>query len=104
MIDFSPFVNNHLNTYQLSEFNFERKTILAAIENEIRESFNSLNQEETKKARFDLFKIADTLPEDYQEYITTINEKTQIIYGIRHLGLDPKMPFIDFQASTQFTT
>ncbi len=104
MINFKAFAKTNLDSYNLLGFELEEKTMLAAIEKEIKDDFNNLNQEKTKRKRYTFFNIPDALPDDYEEFILNLDKNIQVIVGIRHLSSNREKPFINLQSNTTFST
>jgi len=88
-----------LSTYNLDGFDIDEQTALEAICNDINETLLDLNNEKTKLARFNRFKISQVDPEDYKEHIISLDNDRKIICGIRHEGGNVKMPFVNIETN-----
>src|SRR5690606_30245537 len=91
-IDWRTFARAELATYELQNFDINQEAVLSEFEGRLVSSFNSLNTDEIKKSRYQRFKIGQA--ENYQEYWLPLDSNRQVLCGIRHMNLDPNMPFI----------
>jgi hypothetical protein len=101
--DMSSIAMNSLSTFNLSGLNIEKTIALESLQNEHVEEFKELNDEEVMKARYKYFAIKGTSPEDYEErFLKTSNGNVQ--YGIRHLGGNREIPFINLLSDYELKT
>jgi len=92
--DVQLFAKAALDTFDLKEFSIDREKALVGLKNDIVSEFEDLNSEETKKARNDHFKVTGAKPDDYVEKVLLLDSGGKVIYGIRHMGGNPDLPFI----------
>ncbi|EQC43827.1 hypothetical protein M900_1451 [Bacteriovorax sp. Seq25_V] len=90
-----------LDTFDLKEFSIDREKALIGLKDDISSEFEDLNSEETKKARNDHFKIEGAKPEDYFEKVLLLDSGRKVIYGIRHMGGNPDLPFVQLTPNYQ---
>ncbi len=84
-----------LNTYDLRGLGICENKAVCEIQEDIVSNFDDLNSEETKKARLDYFKVAGVTYDDYSEKHMRLDENREIIYGIRNIGGNSNLPFIN---------
>jgi len=86
---------------QLSQFNVEldEKKALNFLLNELREEIEDLNTSETKKARLEYFSVEGVTSDDYSENFLDLGGGRKIIYGVRHLGGNKDIPFINLRTN-----
>jgi hypothetical protein len=89
------FATAALNTFNsIDDLGICRETALAELREEIVSEFEDLNSEKTKKARLEHFKIDETTLDDYSEKLLCLDEEQKVIYGIRHMGGNKSIPFV----------
>lgn len=81
-----------MDTYDWERVSLNRQNVYNSIQEDLRTSFNELNLEEVQKKRCASMKIGNF--QDYQEKIISLSDERKLICGIRHLGCNPKLPFI----------
>jgi L-amino acid N-acyltransferase YncA len=85
-----------LNTFNLTDLVIGKETALDELRDDVITEFEDLNSEETKKARLEHFKIEGTSLEDYSERLLCLDEERKVLYGIRHMGGNRDVPFVQF--------
>jgi len=100
-IDYTDFAKTTLSTYQLSGFRIDITKALNSIQEELEETMTDLNSEATKQARHTFFDIENTNAEDYTEHIISLNDKQQIICGIRHKSGNKDKAFVHVETNFQ---
>ena len=93
MQDLESFSQAVYKTYNLSGFSLNNALALKSIEQDLLDEFNGINTEKAKSARAKRFKVGN--PDDYSEKIFELDNQRKLIYGIRHEGLNPDLPFIN---------
>lgn len=88
-----------LNTYDLSFIDLDKQKALKEISQELQEEFDDLNSEETTNARLEHFKVHGAKASDYQEKILFLDDERKALYGIRNLGGNPEIPFIQLRTN-----
>jgi hypothetical protein len=83
-----------LNTYDLTELSINKETALKELREDLVSEIEDLNSEETKNSRFDHFKVKGVSPNDYSEKLLKLDDDKSIVYGIRNMGGNPNIPFI----------
>jgi hypothetical protein len=97
--DVQLFAKAALDTFDLKEFSIDKESALVDLKDDIVSEFEDLNSEETMKARNDHFKVEGAKPEDYVEKVALFESGRKVIYGIRHMGGNPDLPFIQLNPS-----
>ena len=100
--DLKSFSGAVLSSYNLESIKICREKALKAIEKELSDTFMELNLASTKKARLEHFKMGKEA--DYSERLLTLGSQKDIICGIRHMGCDPNLPFINVIPNFQIKT
>jgi len=94
-----------LNTYDLSRLNISKCRAKREIREELAEDLEDLNNPETLEARHANFQVPKTSASDYKEKLHKIDDNRAFIYGIRNLGANPDLPFVNiipnFEVSTK---
>ncbi|WP_417334770.1 hypothetical protein [Halobacteriovorax marinus] len=102
--ELKSFATAELNTYLLSSLSIDSNKALKEIEEEILDEYRDLNSEDTKRARLDYFKVNDAKSDDYAEKILELEDNKKVIYGIRHKGANPDLPFVQLKANFSITS
>lgn len=90
-------------TYCLNTLNLNDEIRpLSSIVTDLNEQL-SLNSLETLNARHTHFKIPKTIPQDYSERLFELDSKNIFLAGIRHVGGNPKLPFVNITAGVEMT-
>lgn len=97
--ELESFVKADLETYDLKELNLDLEIAEEAIERDLLEGLEDLNSEDTIRARLDHFSIEGSLESDYLERLYKVDKDNKFLYGIRHLGGNPNLPFIQLQTN-----
>ncbi len=90
------FAKAALDTFNLKQFSIDKEKALVGLKDDIGSEFEDLNAKETKKARCDHFKVTGAKPKGYEEKVLFLDSGKSVIYGIRHMGGNPDLPFIQF--------
>ncbi len=88
------FTTAELNTYNLSSLTIDREVAKSAIQQELLEEVTDLNLESTQQSRLDFFKVEGATKDHYSEKVLSISADKELIYGIRNMGGNPEVPFI----------
>ena len=94
--DVQLFAKAALDTFDLKEFSMDEEKAFSELQDDIVSEFDDLNSEDTKKARNYHFKVPGADLDDYAEKILLLESGKKVIYGIRHMGRNPDLPFIQF--------
>lgn len=98
------FAQAELNTYNLEKFDLNKDIALEDIFKDISGEWKELNSDEVMNARADHFKIPNTNPSDYSERFIGLDEKRELIYGIRHMGGNRDIPFVFLRPNFEITS
>ncbi len=98
------FVQTEYESYQLQNFDIDRESAFKEITRELVEELEDLNSLETKQARLEHFKVKNANIEDYAEKLLTIDDNRSVLYGIRNLGGNPDIPFIQLRPNFQINS
>ena len=82
------------NTYDLKDLKVSTIKANKEIRDDLIEELEDLSSEETKRARLDFFKVRGAIANDYTERCLKISDEKEFIYGIRNMGGNPEIPFI----------
>lgn len=85
-----------LQTFDLNGLEINDKLASRELSSELESDFADLNSETTLEARWKYFNISNAKPLDYQEKILKLDDDKKVIYGIRHMGENRELPFIQF--------
>ncbi|WP_412469988.1 MULTISPECIES: hypothetical protein [unclassified Halobacteriovorax] len=102
--DVHSFAQAQLDTFNLSEFKIDIGLALGNISAEIKEEFEELNSYEVMQERHSYFSIDGVFAEEYRERVIQFDDDRKLIYGIRHMGGNVDIPFIQFLANFNLTT
>ncbi|MBT7611033.1 MAG: hypothetical protein HN576_14825 [Bacteriovoracaceae bacterium] len=83
-----------LNTFNLTDLVISKETALDELRDDVISEFDDLNSEDTKKTRLEHFKIEGANLDDYSERLLCLDEDRKILYGIRHMGGNKEIPFV----------
>ncbi len=100
--DLASFATAVLNTYDLSKLKIDKERALSFLSDQILSDFEELNLAETMSARHQYYKIGEA--SDYAESFIELGESKKIICGIRHLGGNPDLPFINCLPNFEMTS
>lgn len=90
------FANAAYASFNLESLTIDKSKALEELSADISAEFEDLNSAETKQARHEHFNIEGTNEENYIEKILDLGNDKKIIYGIRHMGGNREIPFIQF--------
>mgnify|MGYP003684670097 CR=1 FL=1 len=93
-----------LNTYDLTGLGINKETALKELREDLISEIEDLNSEDTKKARFDHFKVKGASPDDYSEKLLKLDDDESIVYGIRNMGGNPDIPFVQIIPNFEITS
>lgn len=103
-IELQSFIMTELNTYDLSGLSIEKEVSLKEIRDELIEELEDLNSDDTKKVRLEHFKVKGATKDDYSEKVIHIDSHKRVIYGIRNLGGNPKIPYIQLRPNFKISS
>jgi L-amino acid N-acyltransferase YncA len=103
-IELQSFVMAELNTYDLNGLGINSEIAKKEIKDELLEELEDLNSDDTKQARLDYFKVKDATKEDYSEKRLNIKDGKEVIYGIRNMGGNPDIPFIQLRPNFELSS
>ena len=103
-IELQSFVMAELNTYDLNGLGINSEIAKKEIKDELLEELEDLNSDDTKQARLDYFKVKDATKEDYSEKRVNIKDGKEVIYGIRNMGGNTDIPFIQLRANFELSS
>ncbi len=95
--ELQSFVMAELNTYDLNDLSLNTELALKEIRDELLEELEDLNSDDTKQARLDYFKVQGAKKDDYREKLIEVEKDKAVIYGIRNMGGNPEIPFIQIR-------
>ena len=102
--EIQSFTLAQFNTYDLKGLEINKEVALKSLNKDFIEEINDLNRESTKKARHLHFKVKGTVPNDYAEKRLILDHEKSIIYGIRNMGANPELPFINLIPNFEITS
>jgi hypothetical protein len=83
-----------LKTFNLSHLKIDETLAQKNIREEITSQWSDLNSPDVMKSRWDYFKVPKTEPSDYREHFVSLGPENKVLYGIRHMGGNREIPFI----------
>ena len=96
------FAQSTLKTFNLNGINIDTKKALAEIQKEIELDLDELNTDEVKEIRHERMQVGTA--NDYAEHLINLDNSNKVICGIRFIGGDPKLPFVNLTANFQITS
>jgi hypothetical protein len=96
-IDVNCFAVQELNTFKLSNIVLDTKLALKTLEEEIVSEWDELNSLEVMGSRNNYFSVPNTKSSDYAERLAEFSDDKKVIYGIRHMGGNKELPFINIK-------
>lgn len=97
--DVQAFAQAEFNTFDLSDFSLNEVVAIKELRDEIMTEWDELNSNEVMKSRHDYFQIPKTSISDYSERLLDLGEEKKVIYGIRHMGGNRDVPFIQLKSN-----
>ena len=95
--DVQAFAQAEFNTFDLSDFSLNEDVAIKELQDEIMTEWGELNSTEVMKSRHNYFQIPETRISDYSERLFDLGGEKKVIYGIRHMGGDRDIPFIQLK-------
>jgi L-amino acid N-acyltransferase YncA len=92
--DVQSFALAALKTFNLKGVEISEEVSLKELEDELRSELEDLNSEETLKARCKYFAVPNAGTSDYREKFLELEGGKKVVYGIRHMGGNKDVPFI----------
>ncbi len=83
-----------LSTFDVSDLNIDKEAALASLEQQVSNDFLDINSSNAKEARHKLFAVHGAAPSDYADYLVELEDRNKVICGIRNIGCNPKLPFV----------
>lgn len=96
------FAEAALATYSLEGLGLDEGVALESLRDEMRRDFRELSDGATLRRRWENCGIAGTRPEDFAEHLVEVEGGRWVICGIRHLGMNLEMPFVQLVTSVPF--
>ena len=88
------FTSEVFRTFNLSHLNIDEGLAQKDIQEEITSQWSDLNSPDVMNSRWDYFKVPNTNPSDYQEHLVSLGAENKVLCGIRHMGGNREIPFI----------
>ncbi|MDP7320550.1 MAG: hypothetical protein QF441_08075 [Bacteriovoracaceae bacterium] len=95
--DVRSFAQEELNTFDLSNIELDINLALKELSDEIVSEWNELNSNEVMNSRNNYFEMPNTKSIDYAEKLLELGGNKKVIYGIRHMGGNKDLPFINLK-------
>lgn len=103
-INLKAFAMAEMDTYDLTGYRIDKNLALRELENEIKDEFIDLNDEETKRIRFERFKNDGVTREDFGEFLIPLDHHQSVICGIRHMNGNKDIPFINLRTNFKLSS
>lgn len=100
--DVRSFAQGELNTFDLSNIELDINLALNQLSDEIVSEWDELNSNEVMDSRNNYFEVPNTKSSDYAEKLLKLDGDKRVIYGIRHMGGNRKLPFINFKLNFRY--
>ncbi|MBT6326112.1 MAG: GNAT family N-acetyltransferase [Bdellovibrionales bacterium] len=95
--DVRSFAQEELNTFDLSNIELDTNLALKELRDEIVSEWDELNSSEVMDSRNNYFEVSNTKSSDYAEKLFELSGDKKVIYGIRHMGGNKELPFINLK-------
>lgn len=102
--DVLNFAHEELNTFDLTNLEIDTNIAIKGLSDEIVSEWNELNSLEVLESRCKYFAVPNTTSSDYAEKLLALSSDMKIIYGIRHMGGNKEMPFINLKSNFRISS